>query len=153
MFYFLGMGFQTAYRVDPAVKKEIDNWPETFTFVLSVINGPRMVIQKRNGQVQYLGNKETFYADVEISYKHTEFAFMTMTGKMSLQENIYQNRMAVYGDLNLTMSIIRVMVMVLTLMIPGFFAKRFMDNVPAMQPGHIRNRLKIYYNFVAGTIK
>ena len=92
MFYFLGMGFQTAYRVDSDVKKEIDTWPETFTFVMSVREGPQMVLQKRSGKVQYLGNKDTFYSDVELSFKHTEFAFKTLTGMMSLQESIFRSK-------------------------------------------------------------
>ena len=31
-FFFVGMGMQTAYRIDPDVKKEVDSWPETFSF-------------------------------------------------------------------------------------------------------------------------
>jgi len=39
-FYFIGMGMQTAYRIDPDVKKEVDSWPETFSFRMAVVGAP-----------------------------------------------------------------------------------------------------------------
>jgi hypothetical protein len=147
--FFLGMGFQTAYRVDPVVKDEIDTWPETFTFVLSVVNGPRMVVQKRNGSVQYLGGKETFFADLELTFKHIEYAFMAVTGKMTAQEATCHNRQFVKGDLSVMMSAARVINRIQALLIPKW------DSVLRDEPFWQVNRTRalLYYNASFGTIK
>ncbi|MFZ2398496.1 MAG: hypothetical protein WAW31_07500, partial [Smithella sp.] len=57
-FFFIGMGMQTAYRIDSDVKKEVDSWPETFSFCMTVVGGPSMLMLKKAGSFQYLGEKE-----------------------------------------------------------------------------------------------
>lgn len=104
-FYTLGMAFQTAYYVDSVIKKEIDSWPDPFTFVISVKDGPRMVVQKRNGRMRYLGEKETFFANAEMRYKHIQYAFLSSFTLLSPQETAQQNRTYVKGDLSVIMSI------------------------------------------------
>jgi len=48
-FFFIGMAMQTAYRVDPDVKKEVDSWPETFSFRMAVVGGPSLLMLKKKG--------------------------------------------------------------------------------------------------------
>ena len=147
--FFLGMGFQTAYRVDPLVTAEIDTWPETFTFTLSVVDGPRMVVQKRNRGVQYLGEKETFFADLEVTFKHIEYAFMAVTGKMSVQEATCHNRQSVKGDLSVMVSAARVMNRIQALLLPKWNSP--LKNQPFWQVNRVRALL--YFNAASGTIK
>jgi hypothetical protein len=147
--FFLGMGFQTAYRVDPVVTREIDSWPETFTFVMSVVNGPRMVVQKRNRGVQYLGEKETFFADLELTFKHLEYAFMAVTGKMTPQEAACHNRQFVKGDLSVLMSAVRIMNRIQALLLPK--PGSVLKDEPFWEVNRIRALL--YYNATYGTIK
>ncbi len=147
--FFLGMGFQTAYRIDPVITAEIDSWPETFTFVLSVVDGPRMVVQKRNRGVQYLGEKEIFYADLELAFKHIEYAFMAVSGKMSVQEATCHNRVFVKGDLSVMMSTARVMNRIQALLLPK--RESPLKDEPFWQVNRVRALL--YYNATYGTIK
>jgi hypothetical protein len=147
--FFLGMGFQTAYRIDPVVTDEIDTWPETFTFVMSVVGGPRMVVQKRNGGVQYLGEKEIFFADLELTFKHIEYAFMAVTGKMTPQEAAWHNRQFIKGDLNVMMSAVRVINRIQAMLLPKW------DSPLRGEPFWEVNRVRalLYYNAAGGTIK
>jgi hypothetical protein len=146
--YFLGMGIQSGYDIDPIVKREIDQWPDPFTFLFSVINGPKMAVQKRDGVVRYLGQKADIAADVELCFKNPEFAFMLMTGQMSTQDAVSHNRQFVKGDLSQTLAVIRVMSRVQALLFPGFIAKYYINRVPRLSWLILRNRFLLYGNCV-----
>jgi len=152
-FFCVGMGMQTAYRIDPEVKKEVDSWPETFTFRMSVKDGPGMLVMKRAGQLQYLGEKEPFYTDVELCFKHIVYAYLTMTGRISVPNAVYHNRQFVKGDLNLMMSILRVMNVTQTLLLPNFLARFYIKEVPPLTLRKVINRGITYFNVAYGAIK
>ena len=144
--YFLGMGVQSAYDIDPIVKKEIDQWPDPFTFLFSVLNGPNMAIRKKDGIVRYLGQKTDVPADVELCFKNPEFGFMMMTGQMSTPDAVAHNRQFVRGDLSQTMAVIRVLNRVQALLFPGFIAKKYINRVPKPSWLLLRNRALLYGN-------
>lgn len=116
--YFLGMGIQTAYKLDPMVKKEVDSWPDTFTFVFSALGGPHMLLQKRSGNLLYMGEKEYFFADLEICFKNIEYAFMAVTAQMTPAQANYHNRQFVKGDLRIALSVIRIINKVQAVLLP-----------------------------------
>ena len=146
--YFLGMGIQTGYEIDPIVKREIDKWPDPFIFLFSILNGPKMAVQKKDGVVRYLGQHPNLPADVELCFKNPEFGFMIMTGQMSTQDAIAHNRQFVKGDLSQTMAVIRVMSRVQALLFPGIIAKYYINRVPKPSWLVLRNRILIYGNCV-----
>ncbi|MDY6822388.1 MAG: hypothetical protein SWH68_01110 [Thermodesulfobacteriota bacterium] len=152
-FLMLGHGFQTAYRVDPGVKREVDSWPETFTFVLDVEpDGPRMVLVKRNNTLQYLGEREVYNADVVLAVKNVEYAFRLMTGIISIPRLVFENRQYVKGDLAVVASILRCMNVVVLMMLPvvaGFYIKK----VPKLTMQTIKNRIVFYTVGWLGQIK
>jgi hypothetical protein len=148
-FFVLGMGFQTGYRLDRGIRREIDSWPETFTLVICVQDGPRMVVQKRNGRVQYLGEKETFFADLEIVFKHLEYARMVIKGDITPEQATWHNRLLIKGDVGVTMSVVRVMKRIRA------FLRTNSDDALKDEPFWrvIRVRALMYYNTAFGTIK
>jgi hypothetical protein len=152
-FFFIGMGMQTAYRIDPDVKKEVDSWPETFSFCMSVVGGPSMLMLKKEGSFQYLGEKEVFYADVEMCWKNITFAYLVMTGRISVPNAVYHNRQFVRGSLRYTMSIIRIMNVVQTLLLPNFIARFYIKEVPKLTFKKLINRAITYFNISYGAIK
>ncbi|MDY6903437.1 MAG: hypothetical protein SWH61_02015 [Thermodesulfobacteriota bacterium] len=152
-FLMLGHAFQTAYRVDPAVKKEVDSWPETFTFVMDVEpDGPRMVLVKRNNTLQYLGEREVYNADVVLAVKNVEFGFRMMTGLLSIPRLVFENRQYVKGDLAVVASILRCMNVVVLMMLPGV-AGFFLKKVPRLNMQTIKNRVVFYTVGWLGQIK
>jgi len=152
-FFFVGMGMQTAYRIDPDVKKEVDSWPETFSFRMAVVGGPSMIMLKKAGSFQYLGEKEVFYSDVEMWFKNIDFAYLTMTGRISVPNAVYHNRQFVRGSLIYMMSIIRVMNIVQTLLLPNFIARFYIKEVPKLTAKKLINRIITYVNIGYGAIK
>jgi hypothetical protein len=151
--FFIGMGMQTAYRIDPDVKKEVDSWPETFSFLMSVVGGPSMFMLKKAGSFQYLGEKEVFHSDVEMRFKNIEFAYLTMTGRISVPNAVYHNRQFVRGSLIYGMSIIRVLNVVQTLLLPNFIARFYIKEVPKLTFKKVINRAITYFNISYGAIK
>ncbi len=152
-FFFIGIGMQTAYRIDPEVKKEVDSWPETFSFRMAVVGGPSMLMLKKGGAFQYLGEKEVFYADVEMWWKNITFAYLVMTGRISVPNAVYHNRQFVRGSLIYTMSIIRVINVVQTLLLPNFIARFYIKEVPKLTVKKLVNRAITYFNVGYGAIK
>lgn len=150
----LGQAFQTAYRVDPTVKKEVDSWPPTFSFVMEIEpNGPRMVIIKRNGGISYLGEKEMFDADVVLCVKNIEYGFRMMTGFMSTPRITFENRQYVKGDLARLSSIVRCLNICQLMMLPNFIARFYIKKVPPLSRQIIKNRIIFYTVGVLGMVK
>jgi len=152
-FFFIGMGMQTAYRIDPEVRKEVDSWPETFSFRMAVVGGPSMIMLKKAGSFQYLGEKEVFYADVEMWWKNITFAYLVMTGRISVPNAVYHNRQFVRGSLIYTMSVIRVINIVQTLLLPNFISRFYIKEVPKLTFKKLVNRVITYVNIGYGAIK
>lgn len=152
-FFCVGMGMQTAYRIDPDVRSEVDGWPDTFTFRMSVLNGPGMFMMKRAGSFQYLGEKEVFHTDVELCFKNIEYAYLTMTGRISVPDAVYHNRQFVKGNLNIMMSVIRVMNITQTLLLPNVISRFYIKEVPRLTLKKLVNRGITYFNVGYGAIK
>ena len=152
-FFFIGMGMQTAYRIDPEVKKEVDSWPETFSFCMSVFGGPSLLMLKKAGSFQCLGEKEVFYCDIELCFKSIEFAYLAMTGRISTPDLVYHNRQFVKGNLKYMISIIRMMNITQTLLFPNFIARFYIKEVPKLTFKKLINRAITYFNVSYGAIK
>ncbi|MCP4600124.1 MAG: hypothetical protein GY847_06235 [Proteobacteria bacterium] len=151
--YFLGMAVQTGYRINKEMKREIDEWPATFTFLLSIIGGPSMVIQKKNGKVRWLGGKELFYADIECCFKNLEFGYMAMIGNLSTLEATCHNRQFIKGDLSRMMSVVRILNTAQWLIFPNFLLKRYVKKVPGFSLAGVWQMMVVYFNIGAGLIK
>jgi hypothetical protein len=151
--FCLGMGIQTAYKLEPEVKKEVDSWPDTFTFLLGIIDGPTMLIQKRAGSLAYLGEKETFRCDVELWFKNIEYGYLAMTGRISTPDATYHNRQFTKGEIGYTMSIVNVLGIAQTLLFPNFIVKFYIKKVPKLTLKKIFNRVLTYINVSSGFIK
>jgi hypothetical protein len=152
-FFSVGMGMQTAYRIDPDVRREVDSWPETFSFLMGAVGGPTMFMMKRAGSFQYLGEKEVFHADVELWFKSIEYAYLVMTGRISVPNTVYHNRQFVRGSLAHTMSIIRVLNTTQTLLLPNFISRFYIKEVPPLTMKKLLNRGITYFNVGYGAIK
>jgi hypothetical protein len=149
--YFLGMGIETAYKNMPEVKKEMDSLPDSFSFCFNVVNGgPSMLILKNAGKVTYAGEKEAYHADLELVVKNIEFAYLTMTGRMSTPDLVYHNRQFVKGELNYMMTMIRVMNAAQTILFPNLLLRFYIKKVPPLTMRTMINRAKAYTNATIG---
>jgi hypothetical protein len=100
-----------------------------------------------------LGEKEVFYADVEMWWKNITFAYLVMTGRISVPNAVYHNRQFVRGSLIYAMSVIRVLNVVQTLLLPNFLARFYIKEVPKLTFKKLINRAITYFNISYGAIK
>jgi len=76
-----------------------------------------------------------------------------MTGRISVPNAIYHNRQFVKGNLNYAMSVIRVLNIVQTLLLPNFIARFYIKEVPRLTFKKLMNRAVVYFNIFYGAIK
>lgn len=141
----LGKGIRYAYKKDTRVKDDLDSIGDEYSIKLAVNpNGPCMLFGKKDGTV--FSHKCAFNdaADITLSFKGIDGAFLMFTGQMGLADGYAQHRFTVQGDLYKVLSIVRVMNIVEAYLFPKFFAKRLMNPVPKRQFSQIR--------FLGGTL-
>lgn len=148
--YYLGMAIETAYKVEPQARKDMDSLPESFTFCMGVEKGPSLFIRKDAGTVKYVGEKDAFDADLELRFKNIEYAFLAMTGRIGTPDAVYHNRQYVKGSLNRMMVMIRVMNIAQTLLFPNFLVGFYIKEVPRLTVNKMINRVKAYSYSTAG---
>ena len=86
-------------------------------------------------------------------WKNITFAYLVMTGRISVPNAVYHNRQFVRGSLIYTMSIIRVMNVVQTLLLPNVIARFYIKEVPKLTFKKVVNRAITYFNIGYGVIK
>jgi hypothetical protein len=142
--FYLGIGIETAYNNVPEVKADMDTLPDPFAFAISVLNGPSMLILKKGGKVEFIGEKEAYHVDLEMVFKNIEFAFLAMTFRLSTPELVYHNRQLVRGDLNQMMMMIRVLNAAETVLFPNLLLRFYLKQVPRLTLATAINRLKAH---------
>jgi hypothetical protein len=148
--YYVGIGIETAYKNVPQVKADMDTLPEPFSFCMSVPNGPSMLILKDKGKVEYVGEKGAYRADLEMVFKNIEYAYLTMTARMSIPDLVYHNRQVVIGDLNYMMMMIRVVNAAVAVLFPNVLLGFYIKEVPRLTMRTMINRVKAHTNALIG---
>lgn len=130
--FILGRGFQSIARFDTDVKKEINQWEESFSIMFEIMpKGPYMSLQKRNGRLKYMGLTKT-NADLIITFKNIEAAFLIFTAQLSTAQGYAQHRISVKGDIEKAMSIIRCLNIVQRHLFPRIIARKILKRMPKM---------------------
>lgn len=140
----MGRALQTASRLDSDVMREIAAWPEGFTVMMHVVpRGPKLGWIKQGRRLCCLGSRLD-RADLEIHYKNVECAFLLFAGLIGPDQACAEHRLAVRGDLTLTMSFIRCIKRVLAYLFPRPLSRRLLKRVPPMGLRRQIVRLLIY---------
>jgi len=144
VFFILGKGIKAASILDQDAKKEIDSMKNGFTFLFEVEpNGPYMALQKQTEKLKYLGQKQRD-ADLTISFKNIDAAFMMLTAQMSFSEAYCQARIGVKGDPAQSMVLYRISNIVQFYLWPKIIAKMVLKKVPAMTLKKFFIRILLY---------
>jgi hypothetical protein len=130
--WVLGRALQSAWRWDPLVRAEANSWPEGVTILMRVMPwGPRLAWAKRQGRIRHLGGKLTD-ADLVISFKNIEGAFLVFLGLLGSEQGFAQHRMYVKGDLPLAVSLIRCVNQLEAYLFPRIITTRILKRVPRL---------------------
>ena len=144
LFFVLGRSLKSLAGIDHATRTEVAEWEEGFTVMLRVLpNGPKMGLRRGNGALRYLGRRvET--ADLIITFKNIESAFMTLTPQISIFRSFAEHRCMVEGDLSRAMSLVRCINHALIHLYPRAISTRLVKRLPPGSPRIHKTRLYLY---------
>jgi hypothetical protein len=132
--FALGTTLEWAAVFDPAVRAEVRQWKDPFSILFAVLpDGPYTVLEKRGGRLVYKGSKKQ-PADLTLSFKTVEGAFLVMTGQIGTPQSYAEHRATLKGDTVEAMSLIRCLNAVQAYLFPGILAKRVLKRTPEMTP-------------------
>ncbi len=130
--FVVGRGFHSVSKLDSDIAQEIANWEEGFTFMLKVFpDGPRMTVEKHGGVLRYLGFRPDT-ADLMITFKSLESAFLVFTAQCGTCQAFAENRFIVQGDLPRAMSLTRCLNILQWHLFPYFIANLILKRMPPM---------------------
>ncbi|PIE70938.1 MAG: hypothetical protein CSA22_05945 [Deltaproteobacteria bacterium] len=150
----VGRSIQAASRLDPAVKKEVAQLPDGFTFCLGVMpKGPYMVVKKRStGDLKYAGwNPGGTSIDVDMRIKHLEAAMLLFTFQESTAVANAHDRLIVDGDVPSACAVVRILDRVEVFLLPKLIASLAVKRYPDWPLTYtLWGRIRIYLRAVIG---
>jgi len=151
MLWIVGRAIQAASRVDKDVKREFASLRDDFMLHLHVLPaGPGMIVGKnKKGKVQYLGwNPKGKKVTLDMQAKNIEGAILMFTFQESTCVASAHNRLAVLGDVPDTCTVVRILNIVETYLLPKVITSLAVKRYPKwseMNPVRkYLNRILIY---------
>lgn len=128
----LGSAMETAAILDEDVRREVETWKDPMTVMFEVLPaGPYMVLEKKGGRLRYMGTKK-IPADLVISFKTLEGAFLVMSAQIGTPQSYAEHRATLKGDVSSAMSLIRCLNIVQAYLFPKIISQRVLKRVPPM---------------------
>lgn len=137
--FFLYKGFKVTYKYDINVKKEIDSLKDGFTAVIDTgEKGINLIIQKQGNKLIRL--KQAQNADIEITFKSLDVAFLMFTGRLGVSQAYAEHRFTLKGEIAQAMCLVRCIDIVEAYLFPRIITK----NILKYQPQKTMGILKTY---------
>jgi hypothetical protein len=156
MMWLIGRLLEAASRVDQVIMKELKALPDAFAFSMSVLPaGPDFTVQKRqDGALYCKRRRDSFDADLVISFKHTRHAFLILSFQESTARSFVNDRVVLRGEIDLGMIIVRCLDRMECLVLPKFIATRAVKRYPPIPTGEkIKLATAIYIRVFAGLFR
>ncbi len=121
MLWIVGRAIQAASKVDREVKSEFAGLRDDFILNLHVLpSGPGMIVGKdKNGKVKYMGwNPRGKKITLDMQVKNIEGAILMFTFQEGTCVASCNNRLAVLGDVPDTCTVVRILNIVETYLLP-----------------------------------
>ncbi|MBD3244781.1 MAG: hypothetical protein GF335_02195 [Candidatus Moranbacteria bacterium] len=129
-FFLLGRSIQSVSGFDRIVQREIENWTNGFCVKMQVKpKGAFLILTKNKNRLIY-SSKNVKKADLTILFRNLEAGFMLLSAQMGTPQAYAQNRLEIYGPINRSMQLIRILNRVQTYLLPKFLVKKTMTKVP-----------------------
>ena len=143
--FFLYRGFKAGYKLDTRIKKEIDSWQNGFSAVIETgEKNTKLCITKENGKL--VRKKQINNADIVITFKSIDVAFLMFTGRLGLAKAYAEHRFTLKGEINQTMSLVRVIDLVEAYLFPKFITKNILKEVPKKEANMLRTYICVITN-------
>lgn len=146
--FVLGRGLQAASKLDPDVRREMQDWPQGLTVAMNIHpSGPRTGWRRDSEKITHLGGKiDPDAMDLVVTFKNVESAFMVFTAQVGTAKAYAEHRMSVQGDLVYSMTLIRCLNYLETHLFPRIISRMILKKVPKM--GFKKQLIRLYIYLV-----
>lgn len=147
VFFVLGKALKGLSRFDEDAINEIKPLREGFIVKFEVAPyGPSMALQKKNGILEYLGQKnvDKLKEDMSFVFRNIEPAFAMLSAQKGFPQIYSENSVGSIGDPSYSMVFYRISNLVQFYLWPKIIAKIVLKDVPDMTIKKFITRIKIY---------
>lgn len=124
-------------KSDSRVREDFESFNEGFTVRIFLSdNGRSITFAKENGKLVRALQKRP--ADVAITFKSIDAAFLVFTGFMGISKAYAEHRFALSGDIGQTMTLVRMIDIAESYLFPYIMTKRILREVPKKQMSSLR---------------
>ena len=143
-FLALGRAIESASNFEESVIKEVKQWPEGFSFNMTVLPyGPNLAMVKQNGVMKMLHQRKKEDASLTVEIKNLSTAFKMITTQLGAHNVFAQHKIGVVGNVGDSMVLIRVIYIAEGYLFPEILNKNILKKSPTMTVKKHFNRLHI----------
>lgn len=144
-FFALGKGMQSASHFDEDFIAAMADFHEGFIFQMVVHPvGPAVVLKKTRGRFVFMGLRAVSYADLTVTVKNMDTAFMMIVTLIGAAEAFAEHRLSVSGDISHGIKITKCMNIVQFYLFPKILSKNILRTVPELTFKRLLGRVRIY---------
>lgn len=142
-FLALARGLQACSHFEPQVQRELDQWPEGYSFCMRVLPyGPSLRMVKTRSALSYTG-PDTGEADLIVELKNLETSFQMITTQVGIHHVYAHHGIGVVGGIGRSMALIRMIEVVEAYLFPELMSRNILKRVPQMNLQRHFNRLRL----------
>ena len=144
-FFALGKGMQSASHFDKDFIDSMSVFPEGFVFQMTVRPaGPAVVMKKVKSSFKFIGLKPLSSADLTVSVKNIDTAFMMIITQIGAAQAFAEHRLNVAGDIAYGLRITKCINIVQFYLFPKILSKNILMTVPKLTFTRLMGRIRIY---------
>lgn len=122
---FLYRGLKVLYHDDERIYQELSGWKKDMVIQLKVMNGPSITMEYQYTKGLVKSKKK---AQLIITFKNIDSAFLVFTGMKSVQQAYLEHRFTLKGNIYESMRFVRCIDLVETYLFPRFMTKRILSH-------------------------
>ncbi len=143
-FLALGRAIESASHFEKDVLKEIEDWPEGFSFNMNVVPyGPNLAMVKQNGAMKMLYVRKKDDVNLIVEIKNLSTAFKMITTQLGAHNVFAQHKIGVIGSVADSMKLIRIIYIAEGYLFPEILNKNILKKSPKMTIKKHLNRFHI----------
>lgn len=143
-FLALGRAIQSVSHFEKDIIKEIKDWPEGFSFNMTVLPyGPNLVMVKRKGVMRMLHVRKKEDANLIVEIKNLSVAFKMITTQLGAHHVFAQHKIGVVGSVADSMKLIRIIYIAEGYLFPEVLNKNILKKSPKMTFKKHLNRIHV----------
>jgi len=133
MMWLIARLLQAASTADRAIRREVDDLPEGFSFSMRVRSGgPALTMRKVGDRLGTVPTSSTARPALAFEFKHLAHAFLVLSFQESTPQAFANDRLAIDGEFPSAMKVLRCLNRMQAVVLPKFVARRALKSYPSI---------------------